>query len=263
MLFLMDRINLFINNHNNKGINYDIALYIKNHFDDVLSMTVTELAEACHVSQPTISRFCKAIGYENFIHFKDECLLYQQQRKRVITYEHVGLHCSPHTFTKDLNTSINNISNALHKAVLTLDINLVEKLAKNLHTCKKIYIMGMSYSHLIAEHIQMELSYMNKQVYMLNDSSDMNQVRDLAKDDLFILISMYQNFFHLDSRLQHCISANKSQNWLITSVSNGNNYSNLFSNIISIYNSNDLFVNRYVLLFLVDILISCFENQSL
>ena len=38
------------------------------HFAEVATMGISQLARACFVSPATISRFCRALGYENFAH---------------------------------------------------------------------------------------------------------------------------------------------------------------------------------------------------
>ena len=44
-----------------------------NNFYRIPDMRISELAEECFVSPATISRFCRALGYENFAHLKQEC----------------------------------------------------------------------------------------------------------------------------------------------------------------------------------------------
>ena len=48
----------------------EIARYILNHGDDVLSMSVKELAKNTYTSPATIVRLCKKIGLEGYNDFK-------------------------------------------------------------------------------------------------------------------------------------------------------------------------------------------------
>lgn len=45
------------------------STYIADHWRDVSLMSASELAEACEVSQSTVSRFCMGLGFEGFSDF--------------------------------------------------------------------------------------------------------------------------------------------------------------------------------------------------
>lgn len=47
-----------------------IAKYIINHYDQVVDMTVGELASASGASEASVSRFCKKVGVKGFHHLK-------------------------------------------------------------------------------------------------------------------------------------------------------------------------------------------------
>jgi len=40
------------------------------------------LADLCYTSPATISRFCRALGYENFAHLKQECYTFHSDDKK-------------------------------------------------------------------------------------------------------------------------------------------------------------------------------------
>jgi RpiR family carbohydrate utilization transcriptional regulator len=47
-----------------------VADYVLGHADDVIHMRIVDLAQEAHVSEPTVVRFCRAIGYNSFQSFK-------------------------------------------------------------------------------------------------------------------------------------------------------------------------------------------------
>lgn len=51
---------------------YEIAYTLIRNSEKVNKMSIAEMADLCYVSQATISRFCRFMGYENFKHFHDE-----------------------------------------------------------------------------------------------------------------------------------------------------------------------------------------------
>lgn len=51
------------------GANRQIAQYVTQHWRDVSLMSAVELADACDVSQSTVSRFCMGLGFSGFAEF--------------------------------------------------------------------------------------------------------------------------------------------------------------------------------------------------
>lgn len=51
---------------------YEIALTLVKNYDKIKTMPIAEMADLCYVSQATISRFCRFLGYENFKRFHDD-----------------------------------------------------------------------------------------------------------------------------------------------------------------------------------------------
>ncbi|MCR5796035.1 MAG: MurR/RpiR family transcriptional regulator [Solobacterium sp.] len=51
---------------------YEIALTLVKNYEKVKTMPIAEMADLCYVSQATISRFCRFLGYENFKRFHDD-----------------------------------------------------------------------------------------------------------------------------------------------------------------------------------------------
>ncbi len=49
-----------------------IALFVLTHHDEVPKMRISELAEACDTSAPTISRFCRRVNDSDFKTFKEQ-----------------------------------------------------------------------------------------------------------------------------------------------------------------------------------------------
>lgn len=259
MQYVIDRLNLFINNNiQNKGLNYDIALYIRDHFNDVIHMNILELAENCHVSQPSITRFCKAMGYENFLHFKDECAYSILKRKENIEQKYAGLHYSSEEFTKDLTSVIDQMADSMHKTIETIDFKKIDQLAKAIYSAKNVYIIGVSFSNLAAQHLQAELSYLEKPIHLISDSIELNSVSQLNEEDLIISISLYHNLFSLEGKAQSYITCSSAKKYIITTIDDPSLVS-LGTSII-LYDSKDIYINRYLLFFVIDILISRFES---
>lgn len=80
-MIIIDKLNNYINNHNNEDINYNIASFIVNNIEIIPNYNITEVSKKCFVSQATVSRFIKKLGYVDYNSFKEECSLYIENIK--------------------------------------------------------------------------------------------------------------------------------------------------------------------------------------
>ena len=62
----------FINTAQVHDSYYDIALTLVKNSEKVKRMSIAEMADLCYVSQATISRFCRFLGYTSFKNFHDD-----------------------------------------------------------------------------------------------------------------------------------------------------------------------------------------------
>ena len=85
---ITNKINTILNNSQQGDIDYAICNYIKLNLKAVSSMAIEELAKQTYVSKAKISKFIKKIGYDNYIAFKDDCLLELEIRNQVNNSQH-------------------------------------------------------------------------------------------------------------------------------------------------------------------------------
>ena len=79
---LFYRLIIFLDTAQENDTNYNIAWFMANNFYRIANMRISELAAECFVSPATISRFCRALGYENFAHLKQECYTFHSHDKK-------------------------------------------------------------------------------------------------------------------------------------------------------------------------------------
>lgn len=78
-----------------------VADYLIAHQEDVINMSVGELAAACEASQATIIRFCKKIGYKGFHQLKLKLAGEQSQSEEVVASNEIDV--------KNMEQSLHNI----------------------------------------------------------------------------------------------------------------------------------------------------------
>nr|WP_106781273.1 MurR/RpiR family transcriptional regulator [Lysinibacillus timonensis] len=142
-----------------------IADFIEKTGEHILYYSETELAEALHVSNATISRFWKQIGYENFKSFKAELKEKEQispkrklenslskiQSQQLEVYEHL------------LKMTTDQLVNTLH----ALDQEKFNEVVALMSNCRKLYIHGPSSSEGIALLMKHRLARFGLEVEIL------------------------------------------------------------------------------------------------
>ena len=85
---ITNKINTILNNCQQGDIDYTICNYIKMNLKEVAFMSIEELARKSYVSKAKIPKFIKKLGYDNYIAFKDDCLLELEIRNQVNNSQH-------------------------------------------------------------------------------------------------------------------------------------------------------------------------------
>ena len=122
---ITNKINTLLNNSQQNDLDYTICKYIKLNLKAVSSMSIEELAKQTYVSKAKISKFIKKIGYDNYIAFKDDCLLELEIRKQVNNSQH-------HLTKNHLHDSFKWIENNL----LEVKQNQIDNFIKYIKNCR-------------------------------------------------------------------------------------------------------------------------------
>ncbi|WP_294580227.1 MurR/RpiR family transcriptional regulator [uncultured Thomasclavelia sp.] len=85
-MYLLEKLELLVDNLELEKIDYKIAKYILYHQDEVLKDTVRQLAKKTYVSPSAIIRFVNKMGYRDYNHFK-EALAYEIENEKAKSEE--------------------------------------------------------------------------------------------------------------------------------------------------------------------------------
>ena len=153
--------------------------YIKLNLKAVSSMSIEELAKQTYVSKAKISKFIKKIGYDNYIAFKDDCLLELEIRKQVNNSQH-------HLTKNHLHDSFKWIENNL----LEVKQNQIDNFIKYIKNAKCIYLYGVAYSHLLCQYLQYEGDLFQKDILVLDENE---ATIELKENDLLLVIGIEED----------------------------------------------------------------------
>ena len=127
-----------------------VAEYILNHSDNVIDLSVSALADLCGVSEPTVIRACRTIGFSGYQALKIALI---KRAENIIEYNGEEVVAED-----DMKLSIQKVFGAANDAInLTrdsLDVQAMEKAADMLISAKRILIFGVGGSAAVAADVQ-------------------------------------------------------------------------------------------------------------
>lgn len=127
-----------------------VAEYISEHYDEVINLSVSALADCCGVSEPTVIRACRNLGFSG----------YQALKIALIQSASSPVSCSGEEVTAedDMAAAMHKVFAAANDAVTmtreSLDVSALEKAADAILKAKHIYIFGVGGSAAVASDVQ-------------------------------------------------------------------------------------------------------------
>ncbi|MDI6618385.1 MAG: MurR/RpiR family transcriptional regulator [Clostridiales bacterium] len=166
-----------------------IAEYILENPDDIIHLSIGELAERCSTSQAAIVRFCKSIQYNGYKDFKiditPDILALQKDDENKYT------DIKPGDKLESIieNVCINNIK-SIDDTLKILDYNEVERAVDAINKSRRIDFYGVGASGIIALDGQQKFMRIHKYCFAYTDSHlQITSAATLEKGDVAIIIS--------------------------------------------------------------------------
>ena len=164
-----------------------IATYVLEFPEQVVNMTVKELAEVCGTVPSAVNRMCKSIGVEGFSRFK--VFLAGDIGKEERLEESVSINkddTSQVIFNKVFNSGINTLKNTYGM----LDFACVETIASSITDAARVFIFGVGTSSVIALDAAYRFSQLGVQAYAYTDILQMNvMAKNMKNNDVAFCIS--------------------------------------------------------------------------
>lgn len=118
-----------------------IGTYIIQHTEDVVDMTVGELAQACGVSDASVSRFCKKIDMKGFHHLK--ITLAKEISEKDKGEEEVSNHISVNDIGQSLKNILANKVTEITQTVSMMDTKQLSEILDKLNTARTVQFFAV------------------------------------------------------------------------------------------------------------------------
>lgn len=194
----------------NGSINNTVAQYILEHQDLVKEMGITELAEACHVSPSSISRFCKEIGLDNFAELRE---LVQNNH---MVFEHSP---APSGTEQEISSTVKKITDSIDLIGKNVDPKKLRQLCREIDRFQKIAAFGLLKAETAAISLQCDLLMQGKQIYtQVSYPQQMEYIQSATQEDLILIFSCTGSYFEYQDIRSKKEALLRPRIWLITGV---------------------------------------------
>lgn len=188
---LFYRLIIFLDTATENDTNYNIAWFMANNFYRIANMRISELASECFVSPATISRFCRALGYENFAHLKQECYTFHSNDKKFNNLINIPLETMKDDPSQAALEYVSQVTHYMGDLPQLLDWNEIDATLKLIHDSESVAFFGTQFSQSVALHFQTDLLMLEKFTMAYMDSSrQLECAQSLNKDSVAIIITV-------------------------------------------------------------------------
>lgn len=214
---LFYRLIIFLDTASEDDTNYNIAWYMAHNFQKVSMMGISQLAKECYVSPATISRFCRALGYENYAHLKQECYAFSSDSKKFNNLINVPLEMMKENPEKSTEYYSNQVSEAIQGLSKKLKWNIIDKVLKLIHDSESVAFFGTQFSHSAALHFQTDLLMLEKftMAYMENERQ-FDCAKKLDENSVAIIVTVNGYYTKSATKILQYLKKSKAKIVLIT-----------------------------------------------
>ena len=143
MGILYDRLLILLNESRSDSTFYHIALAMLQNMELLHSLAINEVADLCRVSKSTISKFIRALGYEDYAEFREAARL--EENKYHVSYN-FSVDVIGYLESHSVQEYTQEIAKDIQLTAQQLDWDAVDRLVDDLIYYKKVFALGMMFS---------------------------------------------------------------------------------------------------------------------
>lgn len=175
-----------INKNNDTDMDFILADYFLKHLEDLESISIYEIADACYTSRSSVQRFIKDIGFESYNKLKSKTQEVLRHNRRYLNFYREN------NFKEIYRKNINNMMDNFDKFYNSEHIDYFVDL---LHISDKIVFSIAEGSSVAPFDFQEALVSLHKNVRVItNSTKNMELLLSLKETDTLITLSMTGNY---------------------------------------------------------------------
>ena len=240
----------FLNNSNPSDIYYKVAQSILQNLDRIRNASIHEVADMCFVSAPTISRFCKKLGYDSYASFKSG--LSQAVSNYNLENRYISLEPAPEHDDNESASFLFQISQYSEALKKSISKGYIREIVKSIHDHKRIGFFSSNPSYQL-QYLQADLLLTKHEVTFCQSPMDqLEYAKTLGEDAIALVIKPER----LESKyLENIITILKENHVSIVMLSNSKlDSSNTLADYLLCFNGNLHIVDSFCFEMLVSLL---------
>lgn len=166
-----------------------IADYILANYDKVAFMTASALGDVVGVSESTVVRFANALDYEGYPQLQKA--LQESIKTKLTTVQRFELSKDQNIGENYLKQIMASDMENIRKTIDKVDEEMIQKIVDALHKAKKVYILGLRSSSVLANYLGFYLNFILDSVAIVPSGANnlFDQLLNIQEEDVLITFS--------------------------------------------------------------------------
>lgn len=181
-------LHVLINITNNKTRLSDsnLAKEVLKNFNQIPDLSIEKLSENCYVSQPTMTRFIKKLGYKNYAQFKRHVTSVSSINNSETVEDLYNIN------SEDIvGSHLSKVINSLTETANQVDQSQFTKACKDINEANRLAIVGIDYSQVVAFDTQLRFARYDKLLETAVSSKEqLDLIESLKEEDILIILSV-------------------------------------------------------------------------
>lgn len=247
-------LNDYLRGTRTDGPYVDIARFMLSHYDDLKYLRVSDVAEGSFVSSPTVIRFVRELGFENYSAFK-AAVIANRTSNRVGDYSALDntLAAEGDAYLLAAENWTDNIAQCVTSALKAADIDKVKRLAKDILNHQYVACIGYGMSGIFGTLLSSRLKFQGKGIISLGSQPSFTPPSRDPSLTLAIVVSQYGNLLRGGDDLLRSLHDTCDRIWLVTQVAPGRFNERVVDEVLYLEGGNSLPSSSFVLMAAADL----------
>lgn len=171
-----------------------VAKYIVDNYDQILSLSSGEIAELANVSDASVVRFAKSMGYKGFIPLRNQIKKEARSIRSpyLIMQSSDAIHCNEILQNNDINQYCHIMNMDILNFAACLNMNTLDKIAHNIQAADEVYLIGIGSDRIVADYLMNYLPLLGiKCIPILEEGLGMKEKLLQLRESDYIIMSSY------------------------------------------------------------------------
>lgn len=186
--------------------------YLNKNFNDISTLSISELSERISVSNATITRTLQKKGYDGFVDFKHSMINKINDELSILSNKEL---------TNETRVSILKNYQEVTRTLNMLDLATLNRVVEQIASAKKITIFARGFSELLGTEMQTKLLLLDKYCDLYTDPNIIRPISTRLSSETFVIfVSLNGETRSLKDAAENC-KRNNIPNLLISANPSG------------------------------------------